>query len=1718
MELTKFPNLSWKEFDTDEAVKSYKKEAVLVEDGELVKELVIFAWAAFLQAYTGTDNSVFFVDDEIVSVDTAGWTIETKSDTGTLIRTNSVRETGLSSSSDSSAQDFGLQLRFDLERKYFILQSNGFVGEEHLSHLFEHFLASIRWMKRNGVSNVPLSEFDSLQSSATNSYPKAMDGPSLLHELVQCSTTKPAIDFCSANGGISTLSYQDLQSLSAALASNITRSLTESSTMMRQPIIAILIPQSLELYICQLAVLKSGCAFCSINLDTPEERLAFILGDICAPIVLLLPTCTLKIPESIERIEIRLQQLQVDYDGLSAPFFNVKPSDTAYIMYTSGSTGVPKGVPVSHRAASQSLLAHDRHVPKYTRFLQFAAPTFDVSIFEIFFTFFRGAILIACDRRILLEDLTGTMNRLKVDAAELTPTVAGSLLKQRSTVPTLKLLLTIGEMLTTPVIKEFADQDPEDSLLWAMYGPTEAAIHCTIMPAFKASSRVGNIGHPLDTVSAFIAAPDNDASPERFAILPAGFVGELVVGGLQLADGYLNRPEQTAAAFINDPKHGRLYRTGDKARKLLDGSFECLGRISCGQVKLRGQRIELGEIEQTALKVPGCHAAVASVILNTLILFCCVKESLTVETITAAIKQWLPAFMNPSEVIIRTEFPYLPSGKIDKSTLEKGYVARHFVSESENPVVLDETTTKTLEIIRDMTKQVITLDSSLASLGIDSLMAILLAARLREAGIRRVTTDILKSVSVRDLIQRREQVVLHHGDAAVSDLSVEGFRNLVGEHSELAKSWDKIEAVRPCTPVQLGMLIETFKNTAMYWNTVQISLPIESSKHDVQSALIQVVTANAMLRTGFVHNSGLKQQYAQVVWQASSFDLDVMLQTEAAPIWSEQNLLRPIQFSLRQTETHAILSIRIHHAVYDGWSLDLMTSDLERILVGRDPMIIRPQFDTVQRYHAALDNTKAISYWREQLCDCQPTVINDSVPLDEVRARKSSTTSTFTVSVDHLRAKARSLELTPQCFFQAAYVCVLGLLTSTPDVIIAVVSSGRTIPVDNIEAIIGPCMSTLPLRVNISHSRLLRDLLREIHVLNRELVDNCGASMREIKHASNTIPGLTLSDALFIWQETLDSRNRSSKSPVKVIGNSNHVESKLVLEVEPKNSKFHGKLSFENSILTHIQSIEMLSAISDLVNTFVDHVDTTVLDLSPSLFGTASSFWKRLITESKSWSSVKQNDSNNQESRSLQSQSLSISRTSKAIREAISDLMQIPEHDIDVYLPLSKFGIDSLYAIGLSKSLRALNYTSCSVGIILQSSCINVLAEKLDVSTLEYQAAEMPVLSPYLTLDETNHVEHAFKRKCISINKILPCTALQEAMLSATKHSPEAYQNTITLKITGDAENLVLSWEKVLKRHEIFRTVFVTLDSMRHPFVQVVLSEVQSAVLVNRNDSSSVNVAELLIKCQPPYQCSIIAEESATRLEFTFHHALLDATALSKLLSEVEMAYRSQELPQTIRAEPFLQMSLDHRSKSTIEYWCNHLDAYKPKLLGTSLAGKQKLVRCCLGITLQQMDNFIMNSGTSLLAVCQGALAKLLYHAIKSEDVCFGNVVSGRTFAQEGVDRLIFPTFNTIPVRVNLTSHGSNVSLLKRLRQIAAESLPYQLAPLRSIQNDLGFSDTGILTTLMLVQHEQPSFQSEIWEILDDTGNMAVCEMLNHSFLLTDTSLVSISVRSTSQS
>ncbi|CAK7270423.1 NRPS [Sporothrix epigloea] len=1103
---------------------------------------------------------------------------------------------------------------------------------------------------------------DEQQLSILNPEARKLPGPELLHLLVFGSVADgggnddsqtPALDYRGPDGSHTTLLYPELHRIAGVLAAKICQCLQQlpvlyPASASKELVVPVLIPQAPELYVSLLGILKAGGAFCPIQLDAPPDRIRFILGDVAADVILTTSALVAKIPvELFENLQVILVDQLHLFDGPNdqqTPSFvprSVGADDLAYVMYTSGSTGTPKGVGIPHGAATQSLLAHDRHVPQFQRFLQFAAPTFDVSVFEIFFPWFRQATLVCCSRAEMLDDLPSVIRSLRVDACELTPTVAGSLLQARANAPGLRLLLTIGEMLTEPVIREFGHGPEHESILWAMYGPTEAAIHCTLQPSLDGTASVKNIGFPLDTVSAYILAiPDDESSqsasesPSEPRIVQLGEVGELAVGGHQLARGYINRPEQTAAAFIDTKKYGRLYRTGDKARITEQGTLECFGRLSGGQVKLRGQRIELGEVEQAVLRTDGCLGCVAAIIGGILVAFCDLgPKGFTdaplngmEEAIIASCQSWLPRFMIPGNAVLMAEFPRLASGKVDRKRLASDYEnssTQNMAIGSNNIEYKDELDRQLHEIAHEILNSSIDCETPLAAAGLDSLKAIRFAAAIRECvKVQASAVDVLEARSVSTLHTRLKSLAV--GSSALPEMSqpdhVLDSYAVFSVKSSLHGLLDlqDVELVAECSPTQAAMLTETLADPNAYCNWIEFEFAREYQPDAIALAFQTLIDLNEALRAGFVHYDG---RFVQVIRRAH-----MKSQVQKAPnversfqLDSETALLHPFAVQIDDNSTthtgptRAVLYI--HHAVYDGWSIDLMRRDLDAILKGETPEKRLCYSAVVQslRSISAKDKGAAEQFWADSLYAFQASPVPELNPRRDLTGKVLIKIESLSTAKGDIFAKERIdraaglVGCSTQVIFQAALAWLWSGLIGSPDVVFGTVASGRTLPLGGVETVIGPCLQTVPLRTDLSRMQTIRDLLQSLHISNRLLLPHAFLPLTEIKKTAGIRPGQPLYDVLFVYQESLFSQSRPDDAVVE-IARQDYLETKLLWEVEPvfppggpSHGQFRVRTTFYADAFPERQVDLLMRQFSLVVDHIVNHIDDTIASVTAAM-------------------------------------------------------------------------------------------------------------------------------------------------------------------------------------------------------------------------------------------------------------------------------------------------------------------------------------------------------------------------------------------------------------------------------------------------------------------------------------------------------------------------------------
>lgn len=1037
------------------------------------------------------------------------------------------------------------------------------------------------------TSQPSASSSSSLPLSISNVRPQRVPGPAHLHLLVSSRSSEglPAIEHQTADGSLEALPYSELHSRAEALAGRILAVLPDFKDA-HQLVVPLLLPQCPDLYIAQLAVLKAGGAFCPLNLDAPPERVRFILTDVSAKVVLTSRALRSRIDALESAAAVVVVDCDEDHDGSSSQpealisEREVSPDSLAYVMYTSGSTGTPKGVGISHSAATQALLAHDHHIPHFSRFLQFAAPTFDVSVFEIFFPLFRGVTLISCDRADMLNDLPAVLRERRVDACELTPTVAGSLLRSRANAPGLRVLLTIGEMLTEPVIREFGGDADRESLLWAMYGPTEATIHCTIQPACEAHTSPNTIGFPLDTVSAFILEPqEQEEAQGEPRILPMGEVGELAVGGYQTAVGYINRPEQTSRVFVDSP-YGRLYRTGDKARMSDDGTIQCFGRISDGQVKLRGQRIELGEIEQAILRAPGCHGAVAAVIQGIIVGFC-EQDSPADDAAAKALQtcqDWLPAFMVPGDIIIMQSFPRLPSGKVDRKQLRNDYEAGRTDDSQDHAEFTDAVEIEIARLARDALGLDLRPSSTLSVAGIDSLNAIKFASRLRAAGYSVDAIDVLKSRSISQLRSRMQlgEAATEDGERKASSVTEEDESPAVVDliskmAADSVVSADAVDAILTCTPTQMSMLAETQQKSEAYCNWIELAVYGAGTPETISTWFQSLAQNNEILRTGFFFT---QQQYKQVIWKRlDPHQIRTVKSLSRKYQVAEAGLIKPfsVQILASMAEGHTTVLMQVHHAIYDGWSFDIVLADLNRLASGGSA-VKRPPFRLVADYYTSNEfyrraNT-ARGFWAEYLLGFQ------SGPMPPLLAKQTrsgqifSARRTLAVKSAAVHAVSAHVGVSPQALFQASLIWLWKSIFGNDDVVIGNVTSGRTIPVDGIEDVVGPCLTTIPLRCRTNQVVTIRELLESIHSSNRECLAHCTLPLNDIRKVAGITPSQSLFEALFVYQESIQSRSSRHEQPLHVrqVQHEDYLETKLLAEIEPTDESFQLRITYHADV------------------------------------------------------------------------------------------------------------------------------------------------------------------------------------------------------------------------------------------------------------------------------------------------------------------------------------------------------------------------------------------------------------------------------------------------------------------------------------------------------------------------------------------------------------------------
>ncbi|MET8846329.1 amino acid adenylation domain-containing protein [Amycolatopsis sp. NPDC004625] len=568
--------------------------------------------------------------------------------------------------------------------------------------------------------------------------------PGTLHSLVEAQVARtpdaPALTFRGES-----LTYRELDDRANRLAHRLRELRVGPGTL-----VGVFAQRSFELVIALFGVLKAGGAYVPLDPEYPADRLAFMLEDAAAPVVLTQAALRDTLPVSDAAVVV--------LDDLTGPTTPVAPlagaDDPAYVIYTSGSTGRPKGVPNGHRGIVNRLdwMQREYGLDGSDAVLQKTPASFDVSVWEFFWPLLTGARLVLAepgghkDAAYLRELLV----REGITTAHFVPSMLTLFLAEPGSevVPALRRVVCSGEELPLDTAREFVRRLPHCAL-HNLYGPTEAAIdvtawHCT--PEALETAAAVPIGAPIRNLRIYVL--DRRGNP-----CPVGVPGELHIAGVGLAPGYHNRPDLTAERFVPDPFHGgRMYRTGDLAHWRADGTVAFLGRLD-HQVKLRGLRIELGEIEARLREQPGVTDAVVLVREDTpgdkrLVGY--VVGDADPGVLRTALKETLPDYMVPPSFVTLDALPLTPNGKLDRKALPAPVAAR----DASTALVEPSTPLEVLlaEIWRDVLKVgELGVGDDFFDLGGHSMLATQVVARIAKAGHQAGVMDLFQHRTIREL-------------------------------------------------------------------------------------------------------------------------------------------------------------------------------------------------------------------------------------------------------------------------------------------------------------------------------------------------------------------------------------------------------------------------------------------------------------------------------------------------------------------------------------------------------------------------------------------------------------------------------------------------------------------------------------------------------------------------------------------------------------------------------------------------------------------------------------------------------------------------------------------------------------------------------------------------------------------------------------------------------
>ncbi|MBB4685798.1 non-ribosomal peptide synthetase [Amycolatopsis jiangsuensis] len=867
------------------------------------------------------------------------------------------------------------------------------------------------------------------------------------------------------------LSYGELDARAERLAGSLRRHGVGPDV-----VVGVAVPRSIELVLALLAIHRAGGAYLPIDPDHPAARNDYVLRDARPALVLSNEDFTAPVP-----VHKFTADGVLDAPGKATETAQPRPEHTAYVIYTSGSTGKPKGTVVSHQAIVNRLcwMQDTFGLTAGEPVLQKTPSGFDVSVWEFFWPLITGATLVVAEPGGHRDPayLAKVIQDERITTVHFVPSMLRAFLAEPAAArcTSVRRVLCSGEALP----RELADQalSTMDAELHNLYGPTECAVDVT-WTKVESDARPVPIGAPVWNTTCHVL----DA---RLRPVPPGVPGELYLGGVQLARGYLARPALTASRFVAAPGGARLYRTGDRARWTAEGQLEFLGRVD-DQVKIRGQRIELGEIESVLTTHPDVTSAATAVWDGRIAAYVVSRPGAepAEATLLAHAAETLPDHMVPTVVLRLDELPLNPNGKLDRGRLPEPDFGTRTGSQAPR--------TPRESLFVDLFAELLRLPSagaedSFFALGGDSILSLQLVSRARDAGLL---------VTPRQVFERQTPAGLAE----------------VAEAAASAPAPDPGESFRdlPLTPI-MRELLDRGGDLRRFAQHRLLTTPPGLRRDELVHLLSVVRDRHPML------NARLDRAAGRLVLEGGTPAITVTgprdpdgisraLRDSVAWLDPERGqVLAAVWFDAGAQEPGRLLLV-VHHLVVDGVSWRILIDELSR--AWHDPHAVAPGGTPMPAWARALATRSGelageLDQWRRILGGPDPLLGTRALTRDDTMESVSHLVTSVPADV------TEQLLITVPSAFHArtddVLLTALGLALGTwrraPGALIALEGHGREdhlVPGADLSRTVGWFTSLYPARLDLSGIDLSAAMRGEAAA---------GQAVKRIKEDLRSLPG-----------------------------------------------------------------------------------------------------------------------------------------------------------------------------------------------------------------------------------------------------------------------------------------------------------------------------------------------------------------------------------------------------------------------------------------------------------------------------------------------------------------------------------------------------------------------------------------------------------------------------------